>query len=84
MKKCGLDRANDEIVWNFARENGFTIVSKDSDFHQRSFLYGYPPKVVWLRLPNCSTEKIEAVLKESSSILRRFSEDSEHAFLVIS
>jgi predicted nuclease of predicted toxin-antitoxin system len=33
-------------------------VSKDTDFHQRSFLFGGPPKVVWIRLGNCSTEDI--------------------------
>ncbi|MFN2406960.1 MAG: hypothetical protein ABR594_12965 [Pyrinomonadaceae bacterium] len=27
-------------------------MSKDSDMHQRSFLLGAPPKVVWVRLGN--------------------------------
>jgi predicted nuclease of predicted toxin-antitoxin system len=45
-----LERADE--VWSYAREHGFAILSKDSDFHQRSLLYGHPPKVVWVRKGN--------------------------------
>jgi predicted nuclease of predicted toxin-antitoxin system len=40
VHKVGLDRASDQAVWDYAKVNGFAIVSKDSDFHQRSFLLG--------------------------------------------
>jgi predicted nuclease of predicted toxin-antitoxin system len=33
VQTVGLDRAGDEAVWTYARERGFTIVTKDSDFH---------------------------------------------------
>jgi len=39
-------RAVDEVIWNYAREHDFVIISKDSDFRQRCFLFGPPPKVV--------------------------------------
>lgn len=39
-----LINASDRSIWNFARDNDFLIISKDSDFHQLSFLYGHPPK----------------------------------------
>jgi len=42
----GLRGAPDRRIWEYARENGFTIVSKDDDFRQRSFVHGAPPKVV--------------------------------------
>ena len=29
---AGLDRATDQQVWEFAREHGYTIVTKDTDF----------------------------------------------------
>ena len=44
----GLCSADDDAVWNHAIEHDLVIVSKDSDFHQLSFLRGAPPKVVWL------------------------------------
>lgn len=49
VREVGLASADDRSVWEFARGNGFIIVSKDSDFHQLSFLLGPPPKVAWVR-----------------------------------
>jgi len=45
----------DETVWEYARQNGFDLVTKDSDFSELSVLRGSPPKVIWLRIGNCTT-----------------------------
>ncbi len=42
----GLDRATDEAVWNYGRANEFVIVTKDSDFQERSQISGSAPCVV--------------------------------------
>ena len=42
----------DEIIWEYAKNNNFTVISKDSDFYQRALLYGHPPKLIWLRIGN--------------------------------
>lgn len=60
------------------------IVSKDSDFHQRSFFYGYPPKVVWVRLGNCSTADVERLLRANFDIIKDFYEDKYASFLSLS
>ena len=52
VREIGLKAADDSVVWEYAKNNGLMIVSKDSDMHQRSFVFGYPPKVVWVRLGN--------------------------------
>ena len=49
VREVGLRDANDVAIWNYARENGFAIASKDSDFQQQSLLLGQPPKFIWLR-----------------------------------
>ncbi len=54
--------AADTVIWNYARENGYTIVSKDNDFRQRAFLDGPPPKVVWLSVGNAGTDRIATVI----------------------
>ena len=50
VREAGLDRAGDDVVWAHARRENYMIVSKDSDFQQRSLLHGPPPKCVWIRV----------------------------------
>ena len=47
-----------------------TSFSKDADFRQRSFLLGPPPKVVWVRLGNCSADDILELLSEHEPDIR--------------
>ncbi len=83
VRQVGLWEADDLAVWDYARDNGFVIVSKDEDFHQRSFLAGSPPKVVWLRLGNCTTQDIEDALLRNQVVLTDFAAQEDAAFLVI-
>jgi predicted nuclease of predicted toxin-antitoxin system len=70
-------------VWDHASANGFTIVSKDADFNQLSFLHGAPPRVVWLRIGNCTTDEIEQILRRRSKDVVAFEADDEASVLVI-
>jgi predicted nuclease of predicted toxin-antitoxin system len=83
VRNVGLKEAPDTEVWNYAKTNGFMIVSKDSDFHQRSLLLGYPPKVIWVRLGNCSTSAVERVLREHLSDVQQFEADPPATFLIL-
>ena len=47
-----LSEADDRTVWEYAKQNGFVIVSQDADFADLAALYGPPPKVIWLRCGN--------------------------------
>jgi len=49
VRDVGLRDAADAI-WQYAKAHAFVVVSKDSDFQQRSLLLGAPPKFIWLRL----------------------------------
>lgn len=82
VRDCGMRGAADTEVWEYARENGFVIVSKDSDFSQRSSLFGGPPKVIWLRLGNCATTRAEFVLRNAVERLQTF-ESGEQGCLVL-
>lgn len=83
VREVGLSEAPDEAVWHYAAQHGFTVVTKDADFHQRSFLFGHPPKVVWIRRGNCSTSDIEQLLRHRQPHLTQFAADPEGAFLII-
>lgn len=59
------------------------IVSKDADFHQRSFVLGAPPKVIWIQRGNCATEEIAALLREHHADVLAFVEDEAASFLAL-
>ena len=79
----GLGRALDDEVWRYAGEQGFLIVPKDSDFHEKSLLRGSPPKVVWLRLGNCSTREIQELLRHYVQSVRDLATDPERGYLIL-
>lgn len=83
VRDVGLERADDRAIWDYARENGFSVLSKDSDFHQLSFLFGPPPRVIWVRAGNCSTSDLIGIIRSRERDIRDFSVDPEAAFLVI-
>jgi predicted nuclease of predicted toxin-antitoxin system len=84
VRELGLSRSSDDDVWNFAATHGFCIVSKDEDFQQRSFLRGHPPKVVWVRMGNCSTREIERLLLDHAKDLIEFDAHKDASFLALS
>ena len=80
----GLDQASDEVVWQYARENEFIIVTKDLDYNELVILRGFPPKVVWIRLGNCTTCQIEALLRLHNEDIKVLSEDLNLGLLTLS
>jgi predicted nuclease of predicted toxin-antitoxin system len=83
VRELGLANSDDDAIWEHAKQQGFVILSKDSDFHQKSFLLGHPPKVIWLRLGNCSTTTIVRTLRSSSAEVAEFAAHPEASFLVL-
>jgi predicted nuclease of predicted toxin-antitoxin system len=79
----GLARyTSDEIIWDYAAANGFTIVTADCDFLDLAKSRGTPPKVV--RLENCNyrTSQVEDVLRRHAVRITE-SEQSSRGILVI-
>jgi predicted nuclease of predicted toxin-antitoxin system len=75
VKLVGMHEAGDDEIWEYARVNGFTVVSKDSDYNERSTLLGHPPKVVWLRCGNQPTAYVERLIRSRLAELRSFELD---------
>ena len=46
------DSFSDEQLWEYARKNNLTIVTKDADFSLKALIKGTPPKVVHIRFGN--------------------------------
>lgn len=83
VRTLSLHCATDEVVWQYARQHGFVLVSKDVDFHQRSLVLGAPPKVVWVALGNCSTHEIADLLRQRHREILVFGQDADAAFLAL-
>jgi predicted nuclease of predicted toxin-antitoxin system len=79
----GLGGAGDGVVWEDAKLHGLTIVSKDSDFYERSMRIGAPPRVIWIRLGNCSTGDVARLLRSRCEAVRQFFEDDRESCLVL-
>ena len=82
VAKEGLGKASDKEIWDFAREEGFSIVSKDHDFRQLSFLFGPPPKVVILSVGNLSTDGLARIIEKQLQSIADFA-GTDEAVLVI-
>jgi predicted nuclease of predicted toxin-antitoxin system len=84
VRDIGMKATIDPIVWDHAKNNDFIIVSKDADMHDLSLVFGNPPKVIWLRLGNCSTLQVENVLRRDFNAIKLFYEDDILSLLALS
>ncbi len=67
VQDVGLESTDDRTIWQYAKERGLTIVTKDEDFQALANRQGsIPPQVVWVRLGNCRTQ---VLLEAFSKIL---------------
>ena len=73
--------ARRRVVWDLARQHGCLVVSKDEDFHRLAVLRGAPPKFVWIRLGNCTTDDIVQLLRRHHEDIVRFNEQHEATVL---
>ena len=81
--QLGLDMATDEEIWRFAGSHDFIIVTKDADFPDLLTLRGAPPKVVWIRRGNCSTNEIEALIRQNLESILSLARHPEEGVLVL-
>jgi predicted nuclease of predicted toxin-antitoxin system len=81
VSTLGLATASDLAVWNYARDEGFTIITKDADFNDTAILRGIPPKIIWVRLGNCTTRDVENTLRFHRDEIVDFIKDSTSAVL---
>lgn len=71
----GLDRATDLDVWDHAGQNNYCLVTKGSDFNEILASRGFPPRVIWIRLGNCTTSEIFTLLDAHRGTILEFGMD---------
>jgi predicted nuclease of predicted toxin-antitoxin system len=76
VRLLGLERADDRAVWDYAKANGFALVTLDADFVDMAALLGPPPTVIRLRCGNQSTAVTERLLRVHGDLIVDFERQS--------
>jgi predicted nuclease of predicted toxin-antitoxin system len=84
VRDVGLRRAPDLRIWEYAKAHEFLILSKDTDFRERSFVEGFPPKVIWLDVGNAGTASIEELLRNERKRVEAFARQDVASLLILS
>ena len=78
VKNEKLINASDIEIWEFAKANDYTIVTQDSDFNDLNLLFGFPPKIIWIRTGNLTTKAILRILEDHYSEIEKFITDHNY------
>ena len=84
VRDVSLRSAPDAQIWDYAKTHGLVIASKDTDFRERSFVEGFPPKVIWLDVGNAGTTAIEALLRTEQQRVEAFAAAPDSSLLILS
>jgi predicted nuclease of predicted toxin-antitoxin system len=79
----GMDHDDDIRIWDYAKDNGFVIVTKDKDFLQRSVLLGHPPKIIHITIGNCPVSDIVNLLLNNVSHLKIFHKHASKSYVLL-
>lgn len=77
VSSVGLKDADDIQIWNYAKKESFVIVTFDADFYDISMINGCPPKIIWLRNGNLTTNQVIDILNDKLLIIRNFIENQD-------
>jgi len=73
----------DTKIWQYTKDNGFTIITRDNDFNDLIVMRGFPPKIVWLRAGNCSRNFTLDLLIRSKQAIQELLFSNENGILEI-
>ncbi|TRZ53758.1 hypothetical protein D4S03_01270 [bacterium] len=79
VRELKLENALDRQILEYAKNEDYTIVTFDSDFFDLTLLLGIPPKVIWFRFGNTSTDNLISILQENQSLIREFIENPDYS-----
>jgi predicted nuclease of predicted toxin-antitoxin system len=79
VRQLGIENYPDIEIWNYAKENKFTIVTFDADFFDLSNFNGHPPKIIWLRFGNTRTDFLADLLNSKNILIKDFINSEEYS-----
>jgi predicted nuclease of predicted toxin-antitoxin system len=81
VRELNLENKTDRQIWDFAKKNGYTIVTFDIDFYDLSNLLGLPPKVILLKTGNRKTIELSEILSSKVDIISEFLTKTQYSDL---
>lgn len=78
VSDCSLSNKEDSKIWEYAKKNDLAIVTFDSDFYDISIINGHPPKIIWIRTGNLSTDEISDLLISNKDSIEKFLNDPDY------
>ena len=78
VRELNLENATDREIWSFAKQEGYTIVTFDSDFYDLTLIRGIPPRLIWLKLGNTTTVDIITTFRENIDLIQEFIANPEY------
>jgi predicted nuclease of predicted toxin-antitoxin system len=82
VNSAGLGSTTDAVIWDYAKTHGFTFLTKNKDFASLSIIWGAPPKVILLLTGNCSTARIEQIIRNNVIRFSDFESDKRSLLIV--
>lgn len=77
VRSLNLENISDNNIWNYAKINNYAIVTFDADFSDIANLKGHPPKIIWLRTGNMTTNSIAELLIIKKELIISFLKEEE-------
>ncbi len=73
----GLKNCEDSNIWEYAKKHNLAIVTFDADFYDISIINGHPPKIIWIRTGNLTTDEITQLIISNQAEIESFMNDEE-------
>ena len=77
VKLVSLQDAEDFEIWDFAQQNGYTIITFDADFYSLQIIRGFPPKIIWLRFGNTTRQEFLDFFRQNLDKIQEFLSSEE-------
>lgn len=83
VKQLALTTTDDEVIWRFARDNDFALLTQDSDFERKAALRGAPPKVILVRTGNIRTQLLRPIITAQLDRIEHFLTSSTETMMYL-
>lgn len=75
VRDVALQRSEDKVIWDWAKVNGYAVITTDSDFVSMSQQLGWPPKVIHIEKCDYRFRVIEEILRTNAVRISELDKD---------